>query len=81
MSPELHQLSNCIAGGDLSGIINSLSGCADGGLSIQMICSFSIQIIFLVAFIVMFIFLILLNFIFWWLAFLRICLPIPTKSS
>ena len=42
-----------------------------------MICTFSIQIIFLVALIVMFIFLILLNIIFWWLPFLKICLPIP----
>jgi hypothetical protein len=45
-----------------------------------MICSFSIQIIFLVAFIVMFIFLIALNFIFWWLPFLKICFPIPVRK-
>ena len=42
-----------------------------------MTCTSSIQIIFLVALIVMFIFLILLNIIFWWLPFLKICLPIP----
>jgi hypothetical protein len=42
-----------------------------------MICSFSIQIVFMVALIVMFIFLILLNIVFWWLPFLKICLPIP----
>jgi hypothetical protein len=42
-----------------------------------MICTFSIQIVFMVAFIVMFIFLILLNIVFWWLPFLKICLPIP----
>jgi len=46
-------------------------------LSLDMICTFSIPIITLVAMIVMFIFLILLNIIFWWMAFLRICLPIP----
>jgi hypothetical protein len=44
-----------------------------------MICSFSFQIIFLVAFLVMFIFLILFNIIFWWLPFLKICFPIPRK--
>jgi hypothetical protein len=52
-----------------------------GGQSVDwelgMICSFSIQIVFLVALIVMFIFLILLNIVFWWLPFLKICLPIP----
>ena len=80
MSPDLHKLASCLAGGDIDGIIDSISGDCDGGLNIQMICSFSIQIIFLVAFIVMFIFLILLNFIFGWLAYLRICLPIPVKE-
>ena len=79
MSPDLHKLTSCLAGGDLDEIIDSISGDCDG-LSIQMICTFSIQIIFLVAFIVMFIFLIMLNFIFGWLAYLRICLPIPAKE-
>jgi hypothetical protein len=51
------------------------------GLPLGMICSFSLQIIFLVAFIVMFIFLILLNIVFWWLPFLKICFPVPVKPS
>jgi hypothetical protein len=57
-------------------------GLSDGGPSWQlgMICSFSIQIVMMVAFIVMFIFLLLLNFVFWWLAFLKICFPIPVKK-
>jgi hypothetical protein len=80
MSPDLHKLASCLAGGDIDGIIDSISGDCEGGLNIQMICSFSIQIIFMVAFIVMFIFLIMLNFIFGWLAYLRICLPIPVKD-
>jgi hypothetical protein len=45
------------------------------------ICSFSIPIITLCAFIVLFIFLMLLNIVFWWLPFLRICLPIPMKAK
>lgn len=80
MSPELHKLASCMSGDDADAVINSIENCDDGGFSIQMVCTFSIQIIFLVAFIVMFIFLISLNFIFGWLAYLRICLPIPTKS-
>jgi hypothetical protein len=39
------------------------------------ICSFSIPIITLCAFMVLMIFLILLNLIFWWLPFLKVCLP------
>ena len=39
------------AGEDAQDVIDSVESCTDGGLSIQMICTFSIQIIFLVAFI------------------------------
>ena len=53
----------------------------DPGVELGMICSFSLQIIFLVAFMVMFIFLIAFNFIFWWLAYLKICFPIPVPKS
>ena len=80
MSPELHKLTSCLGGDEMQDVVDSAEDCEDGGLSIQMICTFSIQIIFLVAFIVMFIFLIALNFIFGWLAYLRICLPIPSKD-
>ena len=49
----------------------------DGGFA--FICSFSIQIIFIVAFFLLLMFVIILNFVFWWIAFFRICLPIPKK--
>jgi hypothetical protein len=75
-SPELNNLINRVNTDMLTG-----GGLAppDAGanLSIAFICSFSISITFLVAIIVMFIFLILFNIIFWWLAFIRICFPIP----
>lgn len=77
MSPRLRDLMNRITKGMLDG--EGLSG-SPGGWELGMICSFSLQIIFLVAFIVMFIFLIALNFIFWWLPFLKICFPIPVKK-
>jgi hypothetical protein len=78
MSPELRDVANRIQKSMLDG-----EGLADAGAGweLGMICSFSLQIIFLVAFIVMFIFLIALNFIFWWLPFLKICFPIPRKSG
>jgi hypothetical protein len=43
------------------------------------ICSFSIPIITICALFVLIIFLTILNIIFWWLPFLKICLPIPRK--
>jgi hypothetical protein len=42
-------------------------------------CSFSIQIIFIVAFFLLLMFVIILNICFWWIAFFRICIPIPKK--
>jgi hypothetical protein len=78
MSPDLRDLMNRVNKDMLKG--GGLSS-ATGGWELGMICSFSIQIITLVAFIVMFIFLILLNIVFWWLPFLKICFPIPVKKS
>lgn len=62
------------AGGDLKGLMDKkLPG--GTGFNLGEICSFSIPIITICAFIVLMIFLILLNIIFWWLPFLKICLP------
>lgn len=78
-SPELNNLINRVNTDMLKG--NGLSPAGAGAnLSIAFICSFSISITFLVAIIVMFIFLILFNIIFWWLPFIRICFPIPTRK-
>lgn len=49
----------------------------ENGLDFAFICSFSIQIIFIVAFMLLLIFVIAFNIIFWWLAFFKICLPVP----
>jgi hypothetical protein len=78
MSPELRDVMNRIHKGMADG--EDLEG---SGIewTLGMICSFSIQIITLVAFIVMFIFLILLNIVFWWLPFLKICFPIPVPKQ
>ncbi len=78
MSPDLHRVANAMSGDDIQDVVDNAG--SGSGLSIQMICTFSIQIIFLIAFILMFVFAISLNFIFWWLAFIRICLPIPRRS-
>ncbi|MGE0222009.1 MAG: hypothetical protein AB7S57_02010 [Acetobacteraceae bacterium] len=48
-----------------------------GGLDIFWLCSFSIPIITICAFIVLSIFLSLFDLIFRWMAFIKICIPIP----
>lgn len=53
----------------------------EDSLDLAFICSFSIQIIFIVAFMLLLIFVILLNIVFWWVAFFRICLPIPNSLA
>jgi hypothetical protein len=50
---------------------------SDDGLA--WMCSFSIQIIFIVAFFLLLMFVIILNICFWWIAFFKICIPIPKK--
>ena len=74
-SPELASLMNSLS--DPKGILNG-NGITIGAPGLGMICSFSIQIMFIIAFILMFIFLILLNIVFWWIAFFKICFPVPT---
>lgn len=49
----------------------------DSGAAFAFICSFSIQIIFIIAFMLLLIFAFVFNIIFWWMAFFRICLPVP----
>jgi len=77
MPPSLRRVMDRVTPDMMKG---SGLGDPDPGVELGMICSFSLQIIFLVAFIVMFIFLILFNIIFWWMAFLKICFPIPRKK-
>ncbi|MET1254237.1 hypothetical protein [Aliikangiella maris] len=47
------------------------------GIGFGMICGFSIPLITICAFIVLQIFLVLLNLLFWWLPFIKICIPFP----
>lgn len=51
------------------------------GIGLQWICGFNIPIITLCAFIVLFIFLVLLNIVFWWLPFVRVCIPLPAPKE
>jgi hypothetical protein len=51
------------------------------GSGIAFICSFSIQIIFIVAFMLLLMFVVILNIAFWWMAFFKICFPIPKSLA
>ncbi|MFL5589405.1 MAG: hypothetical protein ACJ8DI_17380 [Ktedonobacteraceae bacterium] len=80
-SPELNNLIGRVNAEMLQkGPLSPMPADAAGSLGVAFICTFSISITFLVALIVMFIFLILFNIIFWWLPFIRICFPIPTRK-
>ncbi|TVQ32925.1 MAG: hypothetical protein EA356_12840 [Geminicoccaceae bacterium] len=50
-------------------------------LGFGMICGFSIPIITICAFIVLQIFLVLFHLLFWWLPFIRICIPFPKVTD
>ena len=72
----------------LAGFLNSntakalLKGSGSQGSSaLGWICGFNIPIITICAFIVLTIFLSLLNIIFWWLPFVKICIPSPSSLA
>jgi hypothetical protein len=52
-----------------------------GGGGVDWICGFNIPIITLCAFIVLSLFLALLNILFWWLPFIKICIPLPRRPG
>jgi hypothetical protein len=59
-----------------------MSGAGGGAkLGLGWLCSFSIPLITICAFFVLNIFLSLLNIVFFWMAFIKICIPIPTVES
>lgn len=52
-----------------------------GGLQLDWLCGFNIPVITICAFILLNIILTILNLIFWWLAFVKICIPFPRKKT
>lgn len=72
-------LMGAMQGSSMSGLMNG----AGGGpkLSLGWLCSFSIPLITICAFFVLNIFLGLLNIVFFWMAFIKICIPIPVMSD
>lgn len=56
---------------------DAVPGEPPAGGAIQWICSFSLPVITIVAMILLMIMISLLNILFWWLPWVRICLPFP----
>ena len=80
ISKELNKKLEGIAGKEKA-VLDNEASVSDGGIDIGFICSFSLPIITLCAFILLMIIVILLNLVFWWIPFLKICLPIPLKAK
>jgi hypothetical protein len=73
-------LLNAIGSSTLDGLSKG-NGPAKGGIGIAWICGFSIPLITICAFFVLNIFLQLLNIVFFWMAFIKICIPFPVPTS
>lgn len=56
-------------------------GGTPSGVKLTWICGFSIPLITICAFFVLNIFLVLLNIVFWWLPFIKICIPFPVSAG
>jgi len=72
-------LMSAMQGTSLSGLMKGSGG--GPSLKLDWICSFNIPIITICAFLVLNIFLSLLNIIFFWLPFIKICIPFPSIST
>ncbi len=72
-------LMNAMQGTTLTGLSSGAGGGggAGGGIQLNWICGFSIPLISICAFFVLNIFLSLLNIVFFWMAFIKICIPFP----
>ena len=71
-------LKELIDGSDLKKLMDGQGG---SGFGLRWICGFNIPLITLCAFFVLNIFLTLLNIVFFWLPFIKICIPFPSKSE
>lgn len=74
-------LKNMIEGSGLDSLLDGTEPPQGPSIGLGWICGFNIPFITICAFFVLNIFLQLLNFVFWWLAFIKICIPFPKKEA
>ncbi len=80
MPPALANLVNGLNSSAATQAMMSGSGSSSGGLGIRFICSFSLPAISICAMIMLSITLSLLNIFLGWMAWVKICLPLPVKK-
>jgi hypothetical protein len=72
-------LMNAMQGAGMSGLLKGDGG-SGAGMKLDWICGFNIPLITICAFFVLNIFLSLLNFVFFWLPFIKVCIPFPVSA-
>jgi len=72
-------LMGAMQGTTMSGLMSGSGGGPSLGLG--WLCSFNIPLITICAFFVLSIFLSLLNIVFFWLPFIKICIPFPAVQD
>ena len=74
-------LMNAMSGASLTGLSSGTAPAGGGGIGLGWICGFSIPLITICAFFVLNIFISLLNIVFFWIAFIKLCIPIPVPKK
>jgi len=74
-------LMNAMGGASLTSLSGGTAPSGGGGVGLGWICGFSIPLITICAFFVLNIFIALLNIVFFWIPFIKICIPFPTPAS
>jgi hypothetical protein len=74
------KLMNAMQSASLTNLSAGTPPAGGGGLNLNWICGFSIPLITICAFFVLNIFLMLLNIVFFWLPFIKICIPFPIPA-
>ncbi len=80
LPPDLADLVNSLGSSSAAQDLWKGSVSSSGGLGLRFICSFSLPAIMICAMLMLSIVLSLLNIVFGWMAWVKICLPIPVKK-
>jgi hypothetical protein len=80
MPPDLANLANSLSNNAAVQAMWGGNGSAPGGGGIRFVCSFSLPVISICAMVMLSIVINLLNIFLGWMAWVKICLPVPSKK-
>jgi hypothetical protein len=80
MPPDLANLANSLSNNAAVQAMWGGNGSAPGGGGVRFICSFSLPVISICAMVMLSIVISLLNIFLGWMAWVKICLPVPSKK-